>query len=274
MDGPGVRTIAELAAASSIHKPFVIEGQGFKKLAHCKDEVGDEGQIVRRWSFEDLPCADVAADAVMVHTLTGFADLISANRDQHVLTHLAVIVLDHARVVLISKIEGDPPTRAVLATARFEELIKGGPGGVIPSRSIEFGFGYWLDPPSFNIALQCLFAETDERARVLEIVGSLKSEGVTAYEDDGVSQGVVASAGVRLGRVVKVPNPVTLIPWRTFREIEQPESKFVLRVKGEPDEVPEIALFEADGGAWRLLAIERIAAFLRSRVPPEVVVVA
>jgi hypothetical protein len=273
MDGPGVVKIADLAAQAAIAKPYVIEGPGYKKLAHCSDSIGEDGQPVREWIFDQLPVSEPAADPIVVHTLTGFADIITANRDGLNLTDLLCVVIDHARVALLSRVHGTIPAHDVIAVARFEELIKNG-GGVVTARSVEFGFGYWQDPQTFNIALQCLFEATDERDRVLEIVGNLKNEGVTSYEDDGVSQAVVASAGVRLGRLVKVPNPVTLAPWRTFREVEQPESRFVLRVKGEPDEVPSIALFEADGGAWKLVAIERIASFLRPRVPSEVVVVA
>jgi hypothetical protein len=40
--------------------------------------------------------------------------------------------------------------------------------------------------------------------------------------------------------------------------VEQPESKFVLRIK----DGPQIALFEADGGEWRLAAMLRIKKFL------------
>ena len=48
---------------------------------------------------------------------------------------------------------------------------------------------------------------------------------------------------------VKVPNPVTLRPFRTFIEVEQPESKFIFRMR----EGGRCAIFEADGahGSWR-----------------------
>jgi hypothetical protein len=276
MDGQGVRTIAELAAAASVAKPFVIEGAGYKRLAHCREINSEDGIPAREWSFETLPCATPAADPLLVHTLTGFADHVTANRDGHTLSDLIVSVVDPTRVVLVGKVHGEIPQHDVFLVARFEELIRGTSTAYVAvhTREITFDFGTWMRPDAFNVALQCLFQETEGRATVLEVVGNLKCEGVTAYEDDGVTQGVVASAGIRLGRLVAVPNPVTLTPWRTFREIDQPESKFVLRVKGDPDQIPEIALFEADGGAWRLEAIERIAAFLRPRIPTEVVIVA
>ncbi|MNW60692.1 hypothetical protein D3C74_386970 [compost metagenome] len=63
----------------------------------------------------------------------------------------------------------------------------------------------------------------------------------------GMTQSVVAKTGVATVEDVKVPNPVLLAPYRTFVEVEQPESSFVFRMK----DGPSAALFEADGGAWR-----------------------
>lgn len=49
-----------------------------------------------------------------------------------------------------------------------------------------------------------------------------------------------------------------LQPYRTFLEVEQPASDFLLRLdkEGRP------ALYEADGGAWKLEAKRNIAAYL------------
>ncbi|HUW08460.1 MAG TPA: hypothetical protein VM537_01965, partial [Anaerolineae bacterium] len=79
-----------------------------------------------------------------------------------------------------------------------------------------------------------------------------------------VSQTVSVRRGMSQTTQVVVPNPVTLKPYRTFREIDQPESPFLLRARNPKNEegVPEFALFEADGGAWRLTAVERIKDYL------------
>jgi len=73
-----------------------------------------------------------------------------------------------------------------------------------------------------------------------------------------------------------VPNPVTLLPYRTFNEIAQPPGRFVLRMKSgvASGQRPAVALFEADGGAWQLEAIRRIRDWLRMNVPEEVAVIA
>lgn len=58
-----------------------------------------------------------------------------------------------------------------------------------------------------------------------------------------------------LNAVVEIKPRVMLRPFRTFLEVEQPESEFLLRV--DPDE--GIGFFEADGGIWKLEAKKNIA---------------
>ena len=67
---------------------------------------------------------------------------------------------------------------------------------------------------------------------------------------------------VRVSDVV-IKNPVYLRPFRTFCEIDQPESPFILRIRNSDGKgVPEIALYEADGGLWKHRAIQGIHAYL------------
>lgn len=44
--------------------------------------------------------------------------------------------------------------------------------------------------------------------------------------------------------------------------MEQPESQFVFRMKEDKYDGVQCALFEADGGAWRLNAMANIKAYL------------
>ena len=94
--------------------------------------------------------------------------------------------------------------------------------------------------------------------------------------DDGVTQTVTAKAGVVLSKDVRVPNPVSLRPYRTFREVLQPASSFVLRLQGggKASTTPVGALFEADGGAWKVEAMRNISTYLRSFLPEGVPVIA
>lgn len=123
-------------------------------------------------------------------------------------------------------------------------------------------FGVYMDQESFQIMLQTGFEPGDNRAKVLQLVGNLRKEQSMQTADDGVSQKVTVNAGVVKAADVIVKNPVPLTPYRTFREIVQPESPFVLRV----DENANAALFTGDGSAWKLEAVWKIGAYLREKL--------
>jgi hypothetical protein len=66
---------------------------------------------------------------------------------------------------------------------------------------------------------------------------------------------------------VDLPNPVRLRPYRTFPEVEQPASLYVMRAKsGQGQDVPSFALFEVEDPVWRAVARASIATYLRANV--------
>ncbi len=77
-------------------------------------------------------------------------------------------------------------------------------------------------------------------------------------EDDGVSQITTVKQGVASRAKAKAPNPVKLAPYRTFLEVKQPESDFILRL----DKNANLALFEADGGFWKIQAVRLVKEYL------------
>ena len=128
-------------------------------------------------------------------------------------------------------------------------------------------FGRFLDQEDMVILLQSQFVHDeeqqtekgiDDRDILLQVVSNLRSDEVQQQTDDGVSQTVQINSGVASVSTVKVPNPVTLIPYRTFQEIEQPASKFIFRMH----EGMTSALFEADNSQWKVEVKHRIKAFL------------
>ena len=59
-----------------------------------------------------------------------------------------------------------------------------------------------------------------------------------------------------------MPNPVRLKPFRTFLEINQPESDFIFRMR--EGRGVECAIYEADGGAWQIEAMQRIKVYIQN----------
>lgn len=108
------------------------------------------------------------------------------------------------------------------------------------------------------VELQSLYAVTDDRDYLLSMLSRIDvNQGVSSV-DNGISQEVSVRTGAVLKEKLTVQPIVHLQPYRTFLEVEQPASDFLLRLdkEGHP------ALYEADGGAWKLEAKRNIAAYL------------
>lgn len=69
-----------------------------------------------------------------------------------------------------------------------------------------------------------------------------------------------------LKALVQVKPRVALRPFRTFLEVEQPVSEFLLRL----DDDGNVGLFEADGGMWQQTAKASIAAYFEDKLAQEV----
>jgi len=155
------------------------------------------------------------------------------------------------------------------AISIFEEVnVNGSRSTFMKSSAMvpEFNFSNWYDSEAFNIKLQSCFVANKDKDIMLKVVGNIKEDQVKTVGDDGVSQAVTAKIGVASVGNVQVPNPVKLRPFRTFVEIEQPESDFIFRMKNGP----LCALFEADGGAWKLEAMENIKVYLEDQLEDEI----
>lgn len=116
------------------------------------------------------------------------------------------------------------------------------------------------------VELQSLYGATPDRDYLLDLLSRIDvNEGVSSV-DNGVTQEVNVRTGAVLKQATPVRPIVQLQPYRTFLEVEQPVSDFLLRVskEGEP------TLFEADGGAWKLEAKRNIAAYLAEKLADQV----
>lgn len=176
-----------------------------------------------------------------VHNLSGIVDYLTRNYD--VLGPVLIQIESPTEVNVYSSFNRDMKRNHYL---RAEALLP------------DIPFERFLDIETFIVLLQSSFVENEDRAKMLSIVGNIKEENVTTVGDDGISQQVTAKAGIATVENVKVPNPVLLKPYRTFVDITQPESRFVFRMRSGP----AAALFEADGGAWRIEALESIKNYL------------
>ena len=99
---------------------------------------------------------------------------------------------------------------------------------------------------------------TRDRDYLLALLSHIDTSQGVSTMDNGVTQEVSVRRGVALKEQQTVQPIVHLQPYRTFLEVAQPASDFLLRI----DKDGHPALYEADGGAWKLEAKRSIAAYL------------
>ncbi|MDD7349794.1 MAG: hypothetical protein PUG66_08150 [Clostridiales bacterium] len=116
------------------------------------------------------------------------------------------------------------------------------------------------------IALQSMFIPTPDLDLILKFAGTSEAGTIASYGDDGVTQKATIKQGIVNKEDAIIPNPVSLRPYRTFVEVEQPESKFIFRMKQDRDLGIRCAIFEADGGAWKNEACQNVKRFLEEEL--------
>lgn len=219
----------------------VIDGLGENRMFL----IDNEGN-----SKEIKPLDNRAHEPLDVNTLTGLVNYIKANIERRDLPFLLQVYSEKS-VVLKGTLRTD---------GSRETLVRA--GAIIP----DFNYDVFLDAEELIIALQSKFTQTEDRDLLLKVVGNVKEENVRETGDDGISQAVTIKTGIASADDVKVPNPVTLAPYRTFLEVEQPKSEFIFRMK----DGPKGAIFESDGGAWRNQAIINVRDYLIKELEDEI----
>jgi hypothetical protein len=185
-------------------------------------------------------------DALRISTLSAFIDYIRDNKDNLDYDDLIIHIKSYNEIELMSNLD---------YKANRNHFVK------CSAEDNPFRFGMFYDAESFNIALQSMFCDAGNRSDILKITGCVRAEGVQTTGDDGITQSVVTKQGIVLGDTTNIPNPVLLAPYRIFVEVAQPISQFVFRARGE-EGMPMFALFEADGGFWKLTAVQRIKDYI------------
>lgn len=120
----------------------------------------------------------------------------------------------------------------------------------------------WRDHERAVIELRSLFLPGTGVDYLLDLLSRVSSESKVSSADNGVTQTVEATQGVALKANIAVRPRVQLAPFRTFLEVEQPASEFLVRVNAHG----QIGLFEADGGVWKLEAKANIVKYFEERL--------
>jgi len=202
------------------------------------------------------PVKEPMIPMISVQTLTGLVDYIQNNKDGVDTESMMIHVVSPTKVELLTSVTGDFRERELLIVASAERA--------------PFKYDAFQALEQFIVGLHSCFLPDDNRDALLKLVSSVTEEANVTYGDDGVSQAVQTRQGVALRATTPVPNPVELAPYRSFCEVAPVPSRFVFRLRSAQKDrnvEPGAALFEADGGAWKLENIQRIKAYLETKLP-------
>jgi hypothetical protein len=190
------------------------------------------------------------AEAIEAHTLTSLVDYIKESR--HELRERMILhVVSPTKVQLYSSLL-DERDRELL----FEV------NALLP----HFEYGREYEQEAFLVSMQACFKPSEEREAVAFLASNIVNTQQATYSDDGTTQQAVVKTGITTKENALVPNPVTLIPYRTFLEVDQPESKFVYRIAEGRGGAPVFKLVAADGGVWQAQAMDNVKGYLMEQL--------
>ena len=208
-------------------------------------------------------------------TLTGLVDYLKSRKDvpNAFIDHIFVSVVSPARIEVYSGIKKENfYERSSIATV----------DAVIPKVRI----GEWLEQSAFCILLRSCFVDNrDEqeglladtnRDALIGVASNIVSGTIAEYEDTGISQKATLKTGIQESEDKLLPEKVTLRPYRTFLEVEQPKSEFIFRAQDSRGGGVQLALYEADGGRWKMDAMRAVKEYLAEQLKelPEITVLA
>ena len=225
---------------------YAVELAG-KENKIIRSETGKEYFDSNEYDLQELNPRKYAP-ILELQTLKSLVDYLKSDNDFISNRKLVVVVDSFHKVSVYDQVDFENGKRPQLVSVKASVPV-------IP-------FSNWRDQEEFNIMLQSMFINDADRNLVLDFASHLKIEKGSEAQDNGITQTVTVRDGVASLAQAKTPNPVTLRPYRTFNEVEQPASQFVFRV----NKLANLALFEADGGKWKLDAVNNISDYLKTEL--------
>lgn len=199
---------------------------------------------------------DYRPETIYVSSLSAIANYIQENREGFKKDQIFIHVASPTLVDLYEITSGEMEQRTHIMHA------------TLSNDCAPFPFDQFLSTEEFIIGLMTRFISSEDQETTLKIAASLKSVKSLENSDDGATTKYDAHHGVvcTAPDIKHIPQVVSLYPFRTFRQIDQPGSSFVFRYRATGTEIT-CALIEADGGAWKHEAMDYIETYFRARLP-------
>lgn len=187
---------------------------------------------------------------VDLSSLDGIVDFINS-KSYHIADKLFLHIDSYSKVILAGELNQDS-TRNIYAVSEC-----------LHSKHCH---DIYHDLEKFIITLKSNFVQCETIEKLLQISSSIDLTDTASLKDDGISQEASVKSGVHLIGKEKLPSLVSLRPYSTFTEIEQPKCEFVFRVKKGSECQPKLGLFECLNANWQLKAVSDIYEYLKTKV--------
>lgn len=184
-----------------------------------------------------------------IHTLSGIIDYISIHPDNA--KEYLIHIMTSQSIYLYGEYEKIYGRRKVYLQS---ECIQKKDFSVISK----------FDQIEFITALQVNFILDESLKDLIDIVSNITDEQSNNFIDNGISQNVIIKKGIKR-EAKEIINPIILRPYRTFEEIEQPESNFIFKIIKHDNKI-EFKLKEVESNHWKVTAINLIKKYLRNNI--------
>lgn len=218
--------------------------------------MSDNLELVRKMQveinrLEDPIQNDRRPSMLRCKSLRGLVDFLYENHDNFLPENITIMVLDHNTVVALDRVTGAKVERTAIIQA-----------DTVDYRSMEFNRD--LSQEEAIIQLQTRCVRTDVVDMLIYALSGLSYIENVKSSDDGVKNDINMTSQMQYNNG-KPDSIVSIRPYRTFPEVEQPESQFLVRI-GHQGTTPTVQLVETDGGMWKIQALKNIKAYLESLV--------
>jgi len=231
--------IKYLVEMGGIHKESLIDGSEYVSS-------GEDSRIINKPVLEPIVC----------NTLTGIVDFINMNEtlpvsEQILINPVCIHIISNSRVELIGNFNDDWRTKKIWVKAKCDDYSLGR-----VSKSLE----------EFLVLLQSFFVQDSETRYLLSILSKITAVNGVEVTDKGVSLAIERKKDIHFKESDDIRSQFAFCPYRTFTEIEQPESLFILRVQGDSEKGINIVMEQTTDPTWKISAIERIKEFFQGKI--------
>lgn len=241
-----------------------------KAMEWIKDHVAPNISTIEGAQWSDKSMHKIqnikSLDKVNFYTLTSLVEYLKSEVDvpNEFVQHIFINVVSPERISVYSEANKDN----YFSRTQIAEV-----SAMLPAAKI----GQWVGQTEFCIMMRTNFidgAVSDEgfvgidtdRDALIGVASNIISGTVAQYEDTGMSQKATLKTGIQEAEDRILPETVVLRPYRTFLEVEQPKSEFIFRAQDSRCGGIELALYEADGGRWKLDAMASVKEYLKEQL--------